>query len=204
MNGKELIAVVSAIMLVGCQGSDHSGNSTDESMSDMATRLKSGDTSVCVDPDVQQTFAKVLVGDSIYKDFLSSGGKVPPLIAVTATSVTKDIGEVSCAGNFDFPVGSWFGKTSARVDFKVRPALDQPDSYVVETSSGGQNALLTSYLTLYRRDHNEQSQTPAGGQGSAATNDQQESSEEQPSSADINASTDDKDANATDTSDQST
>ena len=116
---------------------------------DIATRLKQGDTSVCADRDVQETFAKVVAGgDKTYEKFLASGEKLPPLKVVNATGVNKDIGEVSCSGNFTVNA-PFFGPVDARVDFKVRPALDEGGGFIVEARKDEPgNSVVASWFQI--------------------------------------------------------
>ena len=147
------------------------------------SRLRAGDTSVCADPEVLQTFAALLIGESNYDSFVKNGHELTPLKAVTATGMNKDIGEITCAGNYDFggPNLLMGGKSNARVSFTLRPSVDEQGNYVVEALPIDGNELLTAWLTLKamsKAKQEEQAETepteepvpqaPAQNYGSAA------------------------------------
>jgi hypothetical protein len=110
-------------------------------------RLRSGDTTVCADPEVQTTMMAVAAGGDMLEKFLALKRELPRISAVSATDINDKIAEVSCSGNVDVPeVGLLLSAMSGSIAWKVRPALDQ-DGYIVEIPAAG----LTETVSAFRR-----------------------------------------------------
>ena len=122
-----------ALLLAACDASTKSNDPSQVSVREM---LQSGDTRVCVNPDVQLQLVDLLrkaaganvftmISDDDFKKFVESGQKVE-FQAVSATGVNKDISEISCSGNVQGDLGD------SNVDWKVRPQLDNDNGFIVE------------------------------------------------------------------------
>ncbi len=163
MHKKWSVIIAPALAVSACgpssNGNSFSTNNIAPQLS-IVDRLKNGDTGVCADPDVEATWINIMAGDANYKQFQATGIKIPPLTAVSATGVKKDIGEISCAGNFDGGPGFLGGPTDARAEFTVRPSVDQPGGYVVEANGLGREAVTSWVIGRIVSAHKSDKQAP--------------------------------------------
>jgi hypothetical protein len=110
--------------------------------------LKSNDPSVCGVGEVQTTALNAAAND--YQDFINKGGKPIKFTVVSATDMNKDIHEVTCSAELDsdHPFKSIDnGNRMGAITYKVRPALDGENQYIVETLGDNVAGLILLHIT---------------------------------------------------------
>jgi hypothetical protein len=113
---------------------------------DQVAQLKSGDISICADKDISAAIA-VIVQPEAYDRFVKNGNELPALWAVSATSVNKDIGEISCEATFP-PTGP--------IQFTVRPSLDEPGGLIIDVAhTPGSERMARWIAERALKNHNE-------------------------------------------------
>lgn len=93
----------------------------------ISERLAASDRTVCADPDVQGTALGALVTADVLENFKAVGGSID-FDAVSAKGSNPQLAEVTCSAYLEL-LGTRFELTYA-----VRPAADDENEYVVQSS----------------------------------------------------------------------
>jgi hypothetical protein len=150
-----VVVAVALTLLVGCDDTHSDALTSERSVSE---RLKSGDTTVCADPEVQATLLAVIGGREQVQKIYDAEAELPTFSAVNAVGLNKDISEVRCKANISVPdvsgLQSLIALNAGRdlsnvpIAWNVRPALDEDGSYVVEVV-GQENAGAVALIKMY-------------------------------------------------------